>query len=228
MKKNYQKNATSATSPVLPEAVSIALAELAGDVQEGLLAMAVGTGLQVMAAMMSVDVEAVCGPKGKHDPNRTAVRHGAGDGSVTLGGRRVPVQRPRMRATDGSGELPVASYQLFSSTEVLGRMAMQRMLAGLSTRRYPVGLEPVGQRVEKSARSTSKSAVSRRFFAATETALADLLAARLDGLDLVASMIDGVGFGEHLCLGALGIGIDAHVAAETVGTVRHDEPVIAA
>jgi len=42
-------------------------------------------------------------------------------------------------------------------------MAMQRMLAGLSTRRYPVGLEPVGQRVEKSARSTSKSAVSRRF-----------------------------------------------------------------
>jgi len=175
MKKDYQKTATSARVPVLPEAVSIVLAELAGDVQEGLLAMAVGTGLQVMAAMMNADVEAVCGPKGKHDPDRSAVRHGAGDGSVTLGGRRVAVQRPRMRAADGSGELAVASYELFSSTEVLGRMAMQRMLAGLSARGYRTGLEPVGQKVERAARSTSKSAVSRRFVAATETALAELL-----------------------------------------------------
>ena len=211
MERNYQKNTMSAMTPVLPVlpvAVSIAMAELAGDVQEGLLAMAVGTGLQVMAAMMNADVEAVCGPRGKHDPARTAVRHGSEDGSVTLGGRRVPVTRPRMRATDGSGELPVESYELFSRTEVWGRMAMARMLAGLSTRRYPVGLEPVGQRVEESARSTSKSAVSRRFVAATETALGELLAADLSGLDLVALMIDGVHFGEHLCVVALGIGID--------------------
>ena len=108
MKKDYQKKAACATMPVLPQAVTVALAELAGDVQEGLLAMAVGTGLQVMAAMMSVDVEAACGPKGKHGPARTAVRHGRGDGSVTLGGRRVPVTRSRMRAADGTGELPVA------------------------------------------------------------------------------------------------------------------------
>jgi transposase-like protein len=208
VKKDYQKDAASATAPVLPDVVSLALAELAGDVQEGLLAMAVGTGLQVMAAMMNADVEAACGPRGKHDPTRTATRHGSGDGSVTLGGRRVPVTRPRMRAADGSGELPVESYELFSRTEVLGRMAMARMLAGLSTRRYPVGLEPVGTRVETSARSTSKSAVSRRFVAATETALAELLAADLSGLDLVALMIDGVHFGEHLCVVALGIGID--------------------
>ncbi len=206
MKKDYQKNA--AATPVLPEAVSVAMAELAGDVQEGLLAMAVGTGLQVMAAMMNGDVEAVCGPRGRHDSARSAVRHGTGDGSVTLGGRGMPVQRPRMRATDGSGELPVESYELFCRTEVLGRMAKQRMLAGLSSRRYSVGLELVGRRVEASARSTSKSAVSRRFVAATETALGELLAAPLDDLDLVALMIDGVHFGEHLCVVALGIGID--------------------
>ena len=208
MKKDYQKNAVGATTPMLPEAVSIAMAELAGDVQEGLLAMAVGTGLQVMAALMNADVEASCGPKGKHDPGRSAVRHGTEAGSVTLGGRRVPVQRPRMRATDGRGELPVPAYELFSRTEVLGRMAMQRMLAGLSTRRYPAGLEPVGKRVEESAGSTSKSAVSRRFVAATETALGELLAAPLGELDLVALLIDGVHFGEHLCVVALGIGID--------------------
>jgi putative transposase len=208
MKKDYQNNAMPAMPPVLPEAVTVAMAELAGDVQEGLLAMAVGTGLQVMAAMMNADVEAVCGPRGRHDSARAAVRHGSGDGSVTLGGRRVPVARPRMRAVDGTGELPVPAYELFSQTEVLGRMAMERMLAGLSTRRYQVGLEPVGQKVQRAARSTSKSAVSRRFVAATETALGELLAADLSGLDLVALMIDGVHFGEHLCVVALGIGVD--------------------
>jgi putative transposase len=192
VKTNYQMNDAAAMGLAVPESVTLALAELAGDVQEGLLAMAVGTGLQVMAAMMNADVAAVCGPKGRHDPDRRAVRHGTEAGSVTLGGRRVPVTRPRMRAVDGTGELPVPAYELFSRTEVLGRMAMERMLAGLSTRRYPVGLEPVGQRVEQSARSTSKSAVSRRFVAATETALGELLAAPLDELDLVALMIDGV------------------------------------
>jgi len=82
---------------------------------------------------------------------------------VTLGGRRVPVVRLRVRAADGSGELPVPAYDLFSSTELLGRLAMEKMLAGLSTRRYLVGLEPAGIEVEQTARSTSKSAVSRRF-----------------------------------------------------------------
>jgi len=102
----------------------------------------------------------------------------------------------------------VPAYELFSQTEILGRMAMDRMLAGLSTRRYRVGLEPVGARTEKVATSTSRSAVSRRFVAATETALGELLAADLSGLDLVALMVDGVHFGEHTCVVALGIDID--------------------
>jgi putative transposase len=183
VKKNYQMNDAAAMGLAVPESVTLAMAELAVDVQEGLLAMAVGTGLQVMTQLMNADVTAVCGPKGKHDPARTAVRHGTENGSVTLGGRRVPVARPRMRAGDGSGEVPVPAYELFSQTEILGRMAMQRMLAGLSTRRYPVGLEPVGTKVEQAASATSKSAVSRRFVAATETALAELLAAPLHELD---------------------------------------------
>jgi putative transposase len=208
VQKNYQKTDMEACAPVVPEQVSVALAELTGEVREGLLALAVGTGLQVLAAMMEADVTAACGPKGRHNAERSATRHGHGAGSVSLGGRRVPVRRPRMRATDGCGELPVASYEVFSGTEVLGRMAMERMLAGLSTRRYPVGLEPVGQRTEQAATSTSRSAVSRRFVAATETALAQLLAQDLSQLDLVGLMIDGVHFGEHCCVVALGIGID--------------------
>ncbi len=85
---------------------------------------------------------------------------------------------------------------------------MDRMLTGLSTRRYPVGLEPVGERTERAATSTSKSTVSRRFVAATETALAELLAAARSTLDLMTVMVDGVHFGEHTCVVALGIDID--------------------
>ncbi len=211
MSKQYQNtdaDTSQAVNLVVPARVTVTMAEIAADVREGLLALAVGTGLQVMATMMEADVTAVAGPRGRHDADRVAVRHGSERGSVTLGGRRVPVTRPRVRAADGSGEMPVPSYELFSATEVLGRMTMERMLAGLSTRRYGVGLEPVGARVEAASTATSRSAVSRRFIAATETALADLLARPLGGLELVALMVDGVHFGEHLCVVALGVDID--------------------
>ncbi|MDT5352153.1 MAG: putative transposase [Mycobacterium sp.] len=208
MKKSSEIQSVGVSTSAVPERVSVAMAEIAESMGEGLLALAVGAGLQVMAALMDADVTALAGPKGRHDGARTAVRHGHERGSVTLGGRRVPVTRPRVRAADGSAELPVASYELFSSTEVLGKLAMEKMLAGLSTRRYPVGLEPVGQQVAQTSSATSKSAVSRRFVAMTETALAELLAADLSGLDLVALMIDGVHFAESCCIVALGIGID--------------------
>ena len=208
MSKQYQNRGTDASELVVPEQVNVAMAGIAESAAEGLLAVAVGAGLQVMAALMAESVTALAGAKGRHDPDRTAVRHGSGDGSVSLGGRRVPVRRPRVRAADGSGELPVPAYELFAGTEVLGRMAMERMLGGLSSRRYPVGLEPVGEAVEQTASATSKSAVSRRFVAATESALADLLAADLSTVDLVAVMVDGVHFGEHCCVVALGIDID--------------------
>jgi putative transposase len=192
----------------VPEQVVVSMAEIAESAKEGLLAVAVGTGLQVMAAMFAEDAGRLCGPEGKHNPGRAGYRHGSEAGSVTLGGRRVPVTRPRVRAFDGSGELHLPSYDLFSATEVLGRLAMEKMLAGLSSRRYRAGLEPAGQAVEETAAATSKSAVSRRFVAATETALAELMSRRLDDLDLVALMIDGGHFGEHTCVVALGIGID--------------------
>jgi putative transposase len=192
----------------VPEQVVVSMTEIAGAAREGLLALAVGTGLQVMAAMFDEDVARVCGPGGKHNAERAGYRHGTGDGSVTLGGRRLAVTRPRVRAADGSGELHLPSYDLFSSTEILTQLALEKMLAGLSSRRYARGLEPAGQAVEEAAAATSKSAVSRRFVTATETALAELMSRRLDDLDLVAFLADGVHFGDHTCVVALGIGID--------------------
>src|SRR4051794_28990272 len=95
----------------VPEQVSVAMGEIASDMREGLLALAVGAGLQVMGQLMEADVSAACGPRGRHDPERAASRHGTEAGSVTLGGRRVPVRRPRVRAADGSGEVPVPAYE---------------------------------------------------------------------------------------------------------------------
>jgi putative transposase len=213
--KKYQtkSRSTQAAAPELgdiamPESVQVAMADIASSMREGLLALAVSAGMQVMTAMMEESVTALCGPRGEHDTGRRAVRHGSEAGSVVLGGRKVPVRRSRVRAADGSGEMAVPAYELFSGTEILDQMAVERMLGKLSTRRYGLGLEPVGTETAKAAKGTSKSAISRRFVAATETALAELMTADLSGLDLVALMIDGVHFAEHCCVVALGIGID--------------------
>ena len=192
----------------LPERVTVAVAELASAAREGLLALAVGTGLQVLQAMLEEDVVRLVGAKGRHNPDRTAVRHGAEPGLVTLGGRRVRVRRPRVRSADGTREVAVPAYQAFAATELLGQLALERMLAKLSCRRYPAGLEPVGTAVASTASGTSKSAISRRFVARTEHALAELLAADLSGLELVALLVDGIRVAEHTCVVALGITID--------------------
>ena len=78
----------------LPPGVQAALGELVGAAREGLLALSVGVGLGVLAELMEEQVTEVVGPKGRHDPDRSAVRHGHRPGEVTLGGRRVGVERP--------------------------------------------------------------------------------------------------------------------------------------
>ena len=113
MKKDYQATIDSAAMPV-PGEVWVVMGELAGELREGLLAMAVGAGLQVMHAVLDEQVRTLCGPKGRHDRERTANRHGTEDGSVVLGGRKVPVRHPRVRRGAGSGEVSLPAYALFS------------------------------------------------------------------------------------------------------------------
>jgi putative transposase len=208
MSKHTQPASSADAGLVLPEQVTIALGELAGAAREGLLALAVGTGLGVLSELLAADVDRLVGPKGRHNPDRTAVRHGTEPGQVTLGGRRVRVDRPRVRTADGTQEVSVPTWEVFTSTEVLDQLAVERMLAKLSTRRYRAGLEPVGSRVEQAATGTSRSAVSRRFVTATEHALGELLAQDLSALDLVALLVDGVKVAGHCCVVALGITID--------------------
>jgi putative transposase len=189
----------------LPERVQEALGELAGAAKEGLLALSVGVGLGVLAELMAEEVDDVVGPKGKHDPDRAAVRHGHEGGEVTLGGRRVPIERPRVRATDGSGEVPLNTYRHFADRDPLTALVLEQMLAGVSTRRFSRTREPVGQQVAAAERSTSKSAVSREFVARTGEHLAGLMGRRLDDVRLAALMLDGIELKGRCCVVALGI-----------------------
>jgi putative transposase len=170
-------SAGSALSGLLAEAVDGHLATFAEHVREGLLAASTAVGLEVMAELMDAEVTDLAGPKGRHDAARTHNRHGSEAGSVTLGGRRLAVTRPRVRTVgDHAADTPLDSYTSFAGADLLAEGIVARMLAGISTRRYPVALEPVGAAVEQAATSTSKSAVSRRFVAATAERLAELCA----------------------------------------------------
>ena len=141
----------AAQLPDLPEQVPLAMTEVAAAAREGLLAMSVAVGLRVMGELLQAELAAKVGPKGRHDPDRTASRHGTAPGSVVLGGRRVPVDRPRARTRDGH-EMQLETYTAFADDDLLGQVVMERMLQGLATRRHRAAAEPVGAAVEAEAR----------------------------------------------------------------------------
>ena len=196
---------TGALESPLPPRIQEALGELVGAAREGLLALSVGVGLGVVHELMEAEVTEVVGPKGKWKADRTAKRHGHDDGSMTLGGRRVQVSRPRIRTADDEHELPVATYGYFADRDPLTRAVMDRMLAGVSTRKYAQVGEPVGEKVEQSSSATGKSSVSERFVERTRTALGELMGRRLDDVRLAVMMLDGLQIADRTHVVALGI-----------------------
>ena len=197
--------AVEAAESPLPPQIQEALGELLGAAREGLLALSVGVGLGVVHELMEREVDEVVGAKGKWNPDRTAKRHGHEDGSMTLGGRRVKVQRPRIRSADDEHELPVATYEYFADRDPLTRAVMDRMLAGVSTRKFAVVGEPVGEGVEQASSAKGKTAVSDMFIERTRTALSELMSRRLDDVRLAVMMLDGLEIAGRTHVVALGI-----------------------
>jgi putative transposase len=190
---------------VFPERVEDALGELLGAAKEGLLALSVEVGLGVLQELLELEVDQIVGPKGRWNPDRVAVRHGHEDGEVTLGGRRVAVKRPRVRTADGEGEVSLRSYEHFADRDQLGRLALERILAGVSARRYRRVQEPVGEQTAARERSTSKSSVSRAFVDRTREALWHLMSRQLADLRLAVVMLDGIEIKGRTNIVALGI-----------------------
>jgi putative transposase len=189
----------------LPARVEEALGELADQAKEGLLALSTAVGLRVLADLMEEEVEEIAGPRGKHDPRRRAKRHGKERGSVTLGGRRLRIRRPRLRRADDSKEIRLATYEHFARRDPLARVVLERLLAGVSCRRYERTAEPVGEEAEAEQLATSRSAISRTFVERTREALGELMSRRLDDVRLAVLMLDGIELKGRTNVVALGI-----------------------
>ncbi len=127
----------------------------------------------------------LAGPKGAHSPDREVFRHGHVDGEVTLGARRVKLRRPRVRKKNG-GEAQLASYRHFAGRDQLRKSIFERILAGVSMRRFKAAGEPVGEAITSKERGTSKSAVSRAFIERTASALKELMSRSLADVRLAA------------------------------------------
>jgi putative transposase len=177
------------------------LVDLLIDTRAELMELAVASGLKVLTAMLEADRTALCGPRYQHQAERAASRAGRVCSEVVLGGRKVQIGRPRVRA-DGH-EVALPTFEAFADTDPLNRRVVEQMLLGVATRQYGRSLEPTGPEIR--TRGTSKSAVSRRFVAKTKAQLAVWRSTALDALDLVALLIDGIHIGEHCIVVALGI-----------------------
>ena len=177
------------------------LVDLLVDTRAELLELAVASGLKVLTTMLEEDRTAICGPRYAHQTERASSRAGTVPSEVVLGGRKVALRRPRVRAN--GAEVPLPTFQLMASEDPLNRRVVEQMLVGVATRQYARSLEPLPATMP--ARGTSKSAVSRRFVVKTAAQLAAWRSTALEAIDLVALLIDGVHIGEHCIIVALGI-----------------------
>jgi putative transposase len=189
----------------LPLEATVAMADVAAAMREGLLAFSTAAGLVVMQQMLTAELVGIVGDKhAKLGTDRVGNWHGTTTGQVVLGARKVSVERPRGRYIDG-GEIELDTWATFANEDLLRQVVVERMLAGVATRRHVEVAEPVGS---VAGTAVSKSAVSRRFVAATEAAMKEMLAADLSGLDTAVLMIDGLNVAGEMIVVALVICAD--------------------
>jgi transposase-like protein len=191
----------------LPVEATVALADLASAVKDGLLGFCADVGLMVMYQVMEDELTRRIGPKHARIPGRTANWHGSTTGAVALGGRLLSVERPRGRTLAGE-EIALDSWAVFSSKDLLDQLTAERVLAGVATRRHADVAEPLTSEIDDQARGTGRSSVSRRWKRATEAALAELMARDLSGLEAAAFMVDGIEVAGQCCVAALVITAD--------------------
>ena len=189
----------------IPLEATVAMADVASAMREGLLAFSAAAGLVVMRQMLDAEMTLIVGAKhAKIGEDRVGNWHGTTTGQVVLGARKLSVERPRGRYVDG-GEVELDTWATFASEDLLRQVVVERMLAGVATRRHVEVGEPVGP---LTGVAVSRSAVSRRFVAATTAAMTELLAADLSGLDTAVLMIDGLNVAGEMIVVALVICAD--------------------
>jgi putative transposase len=225
MKKNATKktrNSSNETQSVKPLErglqLTVPLPELFYEELHGVVTR---LGLLALQGVLQREVGELCGEPYQRGQGDRPSRSGTTPGSLALGGRRVEVRRPRVRQ-DGH-EVPLQTWEALAGDDPLNRRAVEQMLLGVSTRKYRRSLEDMPKDVVE--RGTSKSAVSRRFVAATGKKLDEWMGRDLSVLEIVAIMIDGIYIDDHVVLVALGFGKtgDKHILGMHEGATENAE-----
>jgi len=210
MKKPYQIDAQRAVKQFETMAADgnptvqmvLPLAEMVGWLRKGVSELVRQAGLQLMDLVMQAEVEELVGKRSQRQPERAANRWGSERGYCVVMGQKVPIQRPRVRTTDEQ-EVRLGSYEMFHRGEPLTETVWEKLMLGLSTRKY-------GQAVREftEAYGLEKSAVSEHFIEASRTKLKQMMERRLDKTRLCALMIDATPFEGQQMVAALGIAQD--------------------
>jgi putative transposase len=190
-------------------------------VRERFFSLCVSAGKQVLGAMMEQDRTALCGPKWRPNPERAGYRHGTTPGAITLGGRRITIERPRTRTVDAATELELPSFRFAADRDPLDERTMEAIAVGVSTRKYARSLEPLPAAEVEHA--VSRSSVSRRFVALSTEFMRQWLSADVSAIEIVAILIDGIAFRGHTILIALGVASDGlkHVLGLREGSTEN-------
>jgi putative transposase len=160
-------------------------------------------GLEALKALFEADATAITGPKGRHRPEeRTHHRWGSTATELPFGGRRIRVNRPRVRSKSGK-EVRLPSVARFQAEDPVPERVLNQIVLGVSTRGYGASLEPSPPGLR--SRGTSKSAASRHLVDRMGAKMREYLSRSLEGVRLVALMIDGIEVARHTVVVALGI-----------------------
>jgi len=210
MKKPYQIEAQRAVKQLEEMAAAgnpavqmvLPMAEMLGWLHKGVGELIRQAGVQLMGLLMEAEVQERVGERSQRQADRTANRWGSERGYCVVMGQKVPIQRPRVRASDDK-EIRLGSYEMFHRGEPLTETVWEKLMLGLSTRRY-------GQAVREFAEAygLEKSAISEHFIEASRAKLKAMMERRLDKMRLCALLIDATPFAGQQMVAALGISHD--------------------
>jgi len=210
MKKPYQIEAQRAVKQFEAMAADgdpavqmvLPMAEMMGWLKKGVSELVRQAGLQLMDLLMQQEVQELVGERSQRQADRTASRWGSERGYCVVLGQKVPIQRPRVRTTDEK-EVRLGSYEMFHRGEPLTETVWEKLMLGLSTRKY-------GQAVREftEAYGLEKSAVSEHFIEASREKLKKMMERRLDKTRICALLVDATPFEGQQMVAALGIAED--------------------
>ncbi len=210
MRKPYQIEAQRAVKQLEamaaddrpPVQMSLPMAEMVGWLRKGVGEFIRQAGLQLMDLLMQEEVCELAGERSRQQAERTASRWGSEQGYCVVMGQKVPIRRPRVRTTEDK-EVRLGSYEMFHRGEPLTETVWEKLMLGLSTRRYG---EAVRQFSE--AYGLEKSAISEHFIEVSRTKLQQMMERRLDKVKLCALLIDATPFAAQQMVAALGVAQD--------------------